>query len=305
MRHNAGPRPGFTVLEVVVVLAIIGVLLALLVPAVQKVREAASRGQCLDHLRQIGLALHGYHQAHGQLPPGVRNHPDPYPLMGWHTRVLPFVEQEALWRQALEDYASQPDPFYPTTHRDLSVVLPLYACPTVAQTSAVQTWDGFVVALTAYLGVEGTDLRRNNGVLFRNSAVRLTDVTDGTSNTLMVGERPPSPDNFCGWWYAGMGQFLTGLGGLVGTGSCDMVLGVRERNIMPVYSYASCPRGPYGYGPGQVSNVCDAFHFWSLHPGGANFLLADGSAHFIPYAAADVMPALSTRAGGEVASLAD
>jgi prepilin-type N-terminal cleavage/methylation domain-containing protein/prepilin-type processing-associated H-X9-DG protein len=302
MRQSDGPRRGFTAVEVVVVLAIIGVLVALILPAVQKIREAASRTQCLDHLRQIGLALHGYHQVYGHLPPGVSYDAYAYPFMGWQTRLLPFVEQDALWRQAVEDYDADPVPFNPPYHRDLSVVLPLYGCPTLVQTSMVEDYMGVAVALTAYPGVEGTNFRRKDGVLFLDSSVRLTDVTDGTSNTLMVGERPPSPDNYWGWWYAGSGQFRIGPSGFeVVTGSGDMVLGMRERNFME----GGCPPGPYAYGPGQIGNTCDIFHFWSLHPGGANFLLGDGSARFIPYSAVAVMPALSTRAGGEVAALPD
>jgi prepilin-type processing-associated H-X9-DG protein len=302
VRQNDGPRCGFTAVETVVVFAIIGVLVALILPAVQKVREAASRAQCIDHLRQIGLALHGYHQVCGQLPPGVSFQTTPYPFMSWHTRLLPFIEQDALWQQALEEWAVNPYPFFPPQHSGLSVVLQLYGCPTLAQTLMVEDYRGVAVALTAYLGVEGTNFRRMDGVLFLDSCVRLTDVTDGTSNTLMVGERPPSPDNYWGWWYAGSGQFRIGPSGFeVVTGSGDMVLGMREKNFME----AGCPPGPYAYGPGQNGNTCDLFHFWSFHPGGANFLFADGSARFISYGASPVMPALSTRAGGEAVSLPD
>jgi prepilin-type processing-associated H-X9-DG protein len=226
--------------------------------------------------------------------------------MSWHTRLLPFIEQDALWRQALEDYAGDPIPFNQPFHRDLSTVVPLYGCPSTPGTSLVESYRGMAVGLTAYLGVEGTNLKRKDGVLFVNSGVRVADITDGTSNTLMVGERPPSPDNNWGWWYAGGGQFLTNLSGLVVfTDSGEMVLGMREKNYVQYPDVADCPPGPYAYGPGKAGNMCDLFHFWSLHPGGANFLFCDGSARLIPYGAADVMPALSTRAGGEAASLAD
>jgi prepilin-type N-terminal cleavage/methylation domain-containing protein/prepilin-type processing-associated H-X9-DG protein len=286
------PARGFTLLELLVILAIIGILIALLLPAVQKVREAASRAQCRSNLRQIGLALHGYHGVYGVLPPGVENVSSDYPLMSWHTRLLPFLEQQARWQLALEDYARNPNFFNPP-HADLSVVLPVYACPSTAQTLHTVIYTGVPVALTAYLGNEGINLKQPNGVLYLDSAVRLADVTDGTSNTLAAGERPPSPDNAFGGWYAGAGQY--------GTGSADLVLGVLEKNFW----YSDCPTGPYTYGPGRLGNACDTFHFWSMHPGGAHFLLLDGSVHFLAYSEAPLLPALATRAGGEAVSLTD
>ena len=126
------------------------------------------------------------------------------------------------------------------------------------------------VALTSYLGVSGTDLGSRDGVLYAERRVlRLTDITDGSSNTLLVGERPPGADLAYGWWYAGPGQDLTGSG--------DVTLGVRERNVaLP----GACPDGPYQLA-GRLTEQCDLFHFWSPHAGGANFLLADGSVRFL------------------------
>jgi prepilin-type processing-associated H-X9-DG protein len=126
--------------------------------------------------------------------------------------------------------------------------------------------------------------------LFRNSVVRLSDVSDGTSHTLAAGERPPSPDSQFGWWYGGGGQ--------AGTGSLDSVLGVRELNVA-VQVAAGCGRGPFAFAPGKVDGPCDIFHYWSLHAGGANFLMCDGSVRFLSYDSDSLLPALATRARGD------
>ena len=172
----------------------------------------------------------------------------------------------------------------------------IFACPSDPRADQVQLAqrEKIHVALTCYLGVEGQNLYSRDGVLFKDSAIRIADITDGTSNTLLAGERPASTDCQYGWWYAGVGQRFSG--------SAEMVLGVREPNLLLV-TRGSCPPGIYSYAPGSLSNQCDIFHFWSPHIGGAFFLFADGSAHFLPYAAVSVMPALASRDGGEVVSL--
>jgi prepilin-type processing-associated H-X9-DG protein len=169
--------------------------------------------------------------------------------------------------------------------------MPVYLCPGDGRIHTVGGLNGVLRAFTSYLGVEGIDQFGQEGVLFLDSTIRLTDITDGASNTLMVGERPPSANGILGWWYAGEGQSKDGSG--------DMVLGVRGRCVS-LYC-AGCPSGPYDFQPGRVRNQCDAMHFWSLHPGGANFLFADGSARFLAYPVNPLMPALATRAGDEVA----
>jgi prepilin-type N-terminal cleavage/methylation domain-containing protein/prepilin-type processing-associated H-X9-DG protein len=287
--NRALPRRGFTLIELLVVIAIIGILIALILPAVQRIRATALRTECANNLRQIGLGLHHYDDTQGSLPPGVsyRDGKDPYPWMSWLTRLLPYMDQGALWKQAEQAYAQdkwfENDP----PHAGLGTVVRAYSCPADSRTSDVFQIGTLTVAFTAYLGVEGRNQIKRDGVLYLDSRVRLTDITDGLSSTLMVGERPPSADGHLGWWYAGWGQSQDGSG--------DMVLGVRERIV-----YYSCPPGPSHFGPGRVRSNCDALHFWSLHLGnGANFLFADGSVHFLPYSADPIMPALATRAGGE------
>jgi prepilin-type processing-associated H-X9-DG protein len=286
--------------ELLVVIAIIGVLVALTLAAVQRARAAADRLECANHLKQIGIALHNYHGVHSRLPPGCsyQNGADPFPHMSWMTRLLPYLEQQSLWNEAVAAFAQnkffETPPHYPI----LGLVIPMFSCPADPRTQEPLSLPAlsFEVGPTAYQGVEGTNQFKHDGVLYLDSKVRLTDVIDGTSNTLMVGERPPSADEVMGWWYAGWGQEKDG--------SADSVLGVNEMNT---YSGTQgiCPPGPYEFGPGKVDNQCDVFHYWSLHRGGANFVMVDGSVHFIRYEAAPLMPALATRNGREVVSLPD
>jgi prepilin-type N-terminal cleavage/methylation domain-containing protein/prepilin-type processing-associated H-X9-DG protein len=285
-----------TLVELLVVMAIIGVLLALILPAVQRVRAAALRAQCLNNLRQLGLALHEYHDSQGTLPTGVvnRSPKSQYPLLGWEARLLPYLEKDALWQQIERAYQIDRSPFHNPPHTALDMVLSHFVCPADDRVLVTQTSHGYRVAFTSYLGVEGIDQRSKDGVLFVDSSIRFAAVVDGLSNTIVVGERPPSADLFYGWWYAGRGQD--------GSGSCDMVLGVRETNVRG-NQFWGCPVGPYHFQAGQRDNQCDQFHFWSLHPGGAHFVFGDGSVRFLTYDADSLLPALATRAGGEVTSV--
>jgi prepilin-type processing-associated H-X9-DG protein len=218
------------------------------------------------------------------------------PHVTWMTRLLPYLEQEALWKEAVAAFAQ--NKFFETSPHFaiLGQVIPVFTCPADPRTSEIVSVLDFAVAPTAYQGIEGTNQFEHDGVLYLDSKVRFTDVIDGTSNTLMVGERPPSADGLIGWWYAGWGQEKDG--------SADSVLGVNELNKYSL-TRGICPPGPYEFSPGKVDNQCDVFHYWSLHRGGANFLMVDGSVHFIGYNAAPLMPALATRNGREGVSLPD
>jgi len=298
-------RPGLSLLELLVVLAILGVLAALLLPTVVQSRQAADRLRCQNNLKQIGLALHNYHDGCGSFPPGFAT--DSYRYLTWMGRLLPFTEESALWQQTQWAYGITPMPWQEPPHPS-NRALALYSCPSDPRMfvpapmvevdwlvgGATVQFLRVQVGLTSYLGVSGTDLSARDGVFYVGSHVRFTDITDGTSQTLLVGERPPSADLQYGWWYAGQGQWLTG--------SADMVLGAREINVVRP---DVCPPGPYAFGPDTLTNPCAMFHFWSMHSSGANFLLADGSVHFLAYARSDVLPALATRAGREVVSLDD
>ncbi len=287
MRGKHG-EPAYTLVELLVCIAIVSVLIGLLLPAVQKARAAVQRTTCENNLRQIGIALHGYHDSHQALPSGVQGPLRPYPFMSWNAAILPHLEQDNLWNSIHAAYQQDPNFLDVPPHVHRGTVVPVFACPADPRTLApAHKLLPVEIAFTSYLGNEGRDFLHMDGVLFLDSTIRMADVVDGTSNTLLVGERPPSADEKLGWWYAGWGQGQDG--------SAEMVLGVSERNAF----YPECFRGPYRFGQGRINNQCDCFHFWSLHPGGGHFSLVDGSVHFLSYSAQAIMPALATRAGGE------
>ncbi len=293
---KAKPRVrAFTLIELLVVIAILGTLLGLTMAAVQRARAASQRVECASNLHQLGLALHGYHDHQGAFPPGTRASPDPYPYLAWTARLLPYLEQSAAWEQTRADYRRQTSFFAPAPHANLALVLRVLVCPADGRTRGFIEPENHWVAFTHYLGVAGRAGYLGDGVLYFDSRVRMADITDGTSNTLAVGERPPSPDNRFGWWYAGVGQQLDG--------SADAYMGVKDYRV--TFRAPTCPFGPYSFRDGSSKNPCDAFHFWSRHPGGAHFLFADGAVHFLSYAAAPLLPALATRSGGESVSSAE
>lgn len=291
---------GFTMLELLVVLSILGLLLGMILSAVQNVRAAATRIDCQNRLKQLALALHARHETLGSLPPGHRSplHVDRMTWTGWTLSILPDLELGGLEIQARNAFRVAANPFIIPPHVGLRTVVPAFICPADGRVSQTQVEPiaGYTVALLSYQGVSGTQTSRKDGLLYQDSRHRLLDATDGTSQTLLLGERPPSHDYRFGWWYAGAGQLLSG--------SADLILGVREPNLLPVVSGSPCGPGSYPFMSARgVSDPCGTFHFWSLHAGGAHFAFADGSVRFLSYSANEVMPALATRAGGEIANL--
>ena len=361
MHRLVSRRRGFTLIELLVVIAIIAILIGLLLPAVQKVRDAASRLRCQNNMKQLGLALHNYHDANGKFPAAVYNYrvntttapggvANPELLdnrlwKSWMTQILPYVEQDALARDTeakcggaapattYTGYTAVNPAFnswYPWDRNGrflaLSTPLSVYKCtadPRQDLATLVAGTPGATpdlkVAFTGYVAVSGPDLyawsktpansfygRETRGILVAsnkfdpaignrevpvtNRGVAIPAVADGTSNTLMVGERPPSSDLVFGWWFAGAGWDAAG--------SADVLLGTND--FPDSGDYPSCGTARMNFRAGNVNNICDNFHFWSFHSGGSNFVMADGSVRFLSFSAAPVLPAMSTMAGGEV-----
>ena len=314
-RHRA--RSGFTLIELLVVIAIIALLMSLLLPAVQSSREAARRAQCLNNLKQIGIALHNHHDVEGHFPPAHIHEPgsstvtysirepsqtiaDQY-WFSWMARLLPYVEKSTHFEKIAWDewaFMNPPDALPGGGFLNGSL-LDLYHCPSAEEdVPLVYDIDGTIVrfAHTHYLGANGTDQFQFDGVMYVNSQVRMGDITDGTSNTLMVGERPPDANQYWGWWFAGAGPdpFF---------GAGDVVVGTEETVAVDSLCAPSNPRSWYkNPAEDDVTILEGSWHFWSEHPGGAHFLFADGHVKFIAYAVdRDVFRGAGTRNGGEPA----
>lgn len=297
-------RAGITLIETLVTIAIIAILLALTLVGVQRVRATAARLECADRLRQLALASHHYHSLRHHMPEGCG-----YPLLkseadlkshcgvSWLTTLLPFVEQDSLWQQAWEAHVAAPN-------GDFDFHLPVqkqrvktFRCPSDPRLIGVgpTSFGDLHWGLTNYQGVAGTGFTFNDGMFHRRHSVTLGQVTDGTSNTLLIGERPTGRDGEWSAWYANWGRQV-----------CvnNVLLPVRVGDWFPG-SASGCSTREAIYYRGDYDDGCHLNHFWSLHPGGANFAFADGSVHFLRYSADSVLPALATRAGGEVAVVPD
>jgi prepilin-type processing-associated H-X9-DG protein len=323
---------------------------------VQKIREAAARTKCSNSLKQIGLALHDFHDKNLVLPPGLVALRDKFQVppnggtaagladtipstasptfnryASWCTWILPHIEQDARFANMRQTSNPNGPP---------GSIVPIYICPSDSRGAVigpVKTWytqQGNRPPIF-YAGVAGTAVNTSkwpnaDGILYNRSKTRLTDVTDGTSNTLMVGERPPSPIFDWGWWDTAVTP--TQMFGITPGAKRDMdvVLGVAENggttspplpqtgpqyydeeslrdwrcvtSNTPYTGVGTQPCQDEDCGPykGLPSNFCDFYHFWSNHTGGAQFCFADGSVRFLPYTAANRIKALGTRASGEV-----
>ena len=301
MTSRQNRRRGFTLIELLVVIAIIAILIALLLPAVQQAREAARRTQCRNNLKQIGLALQNYNDTAGMFPPGWIGATNGLPDMqgengfGWATMILPMMDQGPLYNN-LNFRTSIADP---ANIAQWQRALPAYRCPS---DSSQELWEleletgGSVEMPTAnYVGSFGTEgiedvcfvpdtedpmpppfQCRADGILSHNSRIAIRDITDGTSNTFLVGERRtnaaalPEP-----WHSTWVGVYPEG------HEAATRILGASDHT------------------PNHPASHFDDFS--SMHEGGAFFLLGDGAVRFIgENIDENLYKALATRSGNEI-----
>lgn len=278
---------GFTLVELLVVIAIIGVLVALLLPAVQAAREASRRSSCSNNLKQIGVAVHNYHDAIGRMPPGwINSTRSNEAEWGWPTFLLPFMEQQPLFDRMRVNDQRLWDVIRDANQRSiLQTRLKSYRCPSdntppLLPASGVNGHprhfncdscpNNYEIGTNNYMGnagfydMGGNDMNfnRRNGVYHANSNFRFADITDGLNNTFLAGERddrcrsgawpgsrnPPGPD----MW----GSYF-----------------IRARVSVKLND----PRAPPTFGP--ETSCTEGFS--SRHPNGGNFVFCDGSVHFI------------------------
>jgi prepilin-type N-terminal cleavage/methylation domain-containing protein/prepilin-type processing-associated H-X9-DG protein len=313
-RSHPHGRPGFTLIELLVVIAIIAILIGLLLPAVQKVRDAAARVQCQNNLKQIALALHDYHDSYQRFPSGImapigftsgaifpsscprcQQAPGPGNFGSWLTRVLPYVEQQNLYNGCANlsgNFDQREYSYCGATTAPGAQVVKTYVCPMDYVPTTTIQYSVYYFGVNSYFANAGTKAwpvsqASLNGVMFYNSSVRIGDITDGTSNTLLAGERynkdPAVPDSELSDWRGWAWTNYNSGGDSLGDTS------------WPINSPAS-----------KIGQDARKTNFGSGHFGGANFAFCDGSVHFVSTASTAnivVWQRLSVPNDGHVANL--
>jgi len=318
-------RSGFTLIELLVVIAIIAILIGLLLPAVQKVREAAARMSCSNNLKQLGLALHGYHDANNKMPPGCATDAPPFGISGggwgssWKVYILPYIEQDNIFKQWQFTGSSG---YTNTTNLVLThnLTIKTYRCPSSPlpdfQTN-LANGGGYTRMFTSYMGIAGSTLDSTQqatgsgiisagGILYPGSQVTMVGITDGTSNTIMVGEqsdhlRDTNNAPVTGSWLA-----------ITSAGPHGWAMGIDRNNPPPAAGDRSfnciTTRWPINYrgagnngGNGTNDNTGNNIPMSSGHTGGAMCLFADGGVRFMPATTpVTTLQMLSGRADGLV-----
>ncbi len=288
-------RRGFTLIELLVVIAIIAILIALLLPAVQQAREAARRSDCKNRLKQLGLAMHNYHDTHNSFPSGFVTAvnlsssnwctaPAPEPrnqFAPWTVMILPFIDQAPLYAQfdTRLRFRSNSDVAGQAPNQALFLTpLGTVKCPSDPGSSAANSINYFGVQgggpASSSVCRTGNRVFFNNGIMFQNSSIRFRNMTDGTTNTLMLGETKysPTPAHRSAGTHAGWSSSADLGGSPVPYGLAAVVL---QTNSIE------------GSG-GQLAGGSrpDLFPymsalFGSFHTGGCHFVMGDGSVQFI------------------------
>ncbi len=292
-RTNANRRPfGFTLIELLVVIAIIAILIALLVPAVQKVRESASRTQCSNNMKQLGLALHNYYDNNKSFPPSRTT---VSPMHSWSAFILPYIEQKA----AFDLYDVKKNWNDTANYSAVRTTLSVFNCPSVPAgkrfdnsiTAAPACGDyGVISAVHPFVcvncfGFNPTDEHHDTrivGALQKDKKTRFVEIQDGTSNTLLLAEDAGRPAR-----YNQLSKEIAGAvqkeGGWADPGANFSIDGSNPDGSIP--------------GPNAINSSNDSEVF-AFHAGGANVVFADGSVRFL-YSTVDLclLAALSTRSG--------
>ena len=258
-------RRAFTLIELLVVIAIIAILIALLLPAVQQAREAARRSSCKNNFKQIGLALHNYHDTQRIFPPGYcRAGTDIYNnFIGWGTFILPYIDQANLYNQ-IQSKGGFDNKWYGSTFSTIGTVeaktvLPAYICPSDPMGGTNSDLSGY--GKSNYLTVGSKYPASTPQIAFgRNSDVRIRDLTDGVSNTMLGGERTTQGSNIGGIWI-----------GATGASS-----GYKIHGAPQFLSESTTLRSTQINGTTELN-----YGFSSSHVGGAHFLLGDGRVVFL------------------------